>query len=108
MILRICVRVAQQTLTLYVWVRILDPQPKNEPTQTGRFFRSLAADLSLRTPLRTLALGIGFGFPAQSATSLLDRGKRGNFRASREYPRQKKDQVERLGLFSTMFALAGK
>ena len=29
MILRICVRVAQQTLTLYVWVRILDPQPRH-------------------------------------------------------------------------------
>ena len=28
LILRICVRVAQQTLTLYVWVRILDPQPR--------------------------------------------------------------------------------
>ena len=25
--LGICVKVAQQTLTLYVWVRILDPQP---------------------------------------------------------------------------------
>ena len=27
--LRNCVRVAQQTLTLFVWVRILVPQPKN-------------------------------------------------------------------------------
>ncbi len=27
--LRNCVRVAQQTLTLYVWVQILVPQPKN-------------------------------------------------------------------------------
>lgn len=26
--MRNCVRVAQQTLTLYVWVRILVPQPK--------------------------------------------------------------------------------
>ena len=26
--MRNCVRVAQQTLTLYVWVRILDPQPE--------------------------------------------------------------------------------
>ena len=26
--LGICVKVAQQTLTLYVWVRILDPQPE--------------------------------------------------------------------------------
>ena len=25
--LRICVKVARQTLTLFVWVRILDPQP---------------------------------------------------------------------------------
>ena len=67
---------------------------KAQRTPSGvRFFCALAADLSLRTLLRALALGIGFGFPAQSATSLLDRVKRGNFRASREYPSQKKDQL---------------
>ena len=35
--LGICVKVAQQTLTLYVWVRILDPQPKN-PTLKSWIF----------------------------------------------------------------------
>ena len=38
--LRNCVRVAQQTLTLFVWVRILVPQPKNRQSSTEgcRFF----------------------------------------------------------------------
>ena len=43
--MRNCVRVAQQTLTLYVWVRILVPQPCG-PKLSGLFFevwRSLVA-----------------------------------------------------------------
>ena len=36
--LGICVKVAQQTLTLYVWVRILDPQPKNPESKCFRIF----------------------------------------------------------------------
>ena len=39
--MRNCVRVAQQTLTLYVWVRILVPQPM-APTHSGLFFRGVA------------------------------------------------------------------
>ena len=35
--LRNCVRVAQQTLTLFVWVRILVPQPKNPSLRTWIF-----------------------------------------------------------------------
>ena len=42
--LGICVMVAQQTLTLYVWVRALDPQPK-QADLFGRLF-VLAGDLS--------------------------------------------------------------
>ena len=41
-----CVRVAQQTLTLYVWVRILVPQPLAPNTFRGCFievWRSLVA-----------------------------------------------------------------
>ena len=37
-IVRNCVRVAQQTLTLLVWVRILFPQPKNRLVKASRFF----------------------------------------------------------------------
>ena len=44
--MRNCVRVAQQTLTLYVWVRILVPQPL-APIHIGAVFfevwRSLVA-----------------------------------------------------------------
>ena len=43
--LGICVKVAQQTLTLYVWVRILDPQPKQKADLDGRLF-VLAGGLS--------------------------------------------------------------
>ena len=39
--MRNCVRVAQQTLTLYVWVRILVPQPL-APITSGLFFRGVA------------------------------------------------------------------
>ena len=31
-LLRICVMAARQTLTLFVWVQILDPQPKQNST----------------------------------------------------------------------------
>ena len=44
--MRNCVRVAQQTLTLYVWVRILVPQPWAPKNIRGCFFevwRSLVA-----------------------------------------------------------------
>ena len=44
--MRNCVRVAQQTLTLYVWVRILVPQPLAPKYIRGCFFevwRSLVA-----------------------------------------------------------------
>ena len=44
--MRNCVRVAQQTLTLYVWVRILVPQPKAPKIFGAEFFevwRSLVA-----------------------------------------------------------------
>ena len=41
--LGICVMVAQQTLTLYVWVRALDPQP-TQRTPSGVLF-ALAGDL---------------------------------------------------------------
>ena len=44
--MRNCVRVAQQTLTLYVWVRILVPQPLAPNTFRGCFievWRSLVA-----------------------------------------------------------------
>ena len=37
--LGICVKVAQQTLTLYVWVRILDPQPIS--TDSNAMFESV-------------------------------------------------------------------
>ena len=33
--------VAQQTLTLYVWVRALDPQPKNRQASACRIFYPL-------------------------------------------------------------------
>ena len=36
--LRNCVRVAQQTLTLFVWVRILVPQPKKDIAYAVSFF----------------------------------------------------------------------
>ena len=44
--MRNCVRVAQQTLTLYVWVRILVPQPFGPDDFGATFFevwRSLVA-----------------------------------------------------------------
>ena len=46
LLLRNCVRVAQQTLTLYVWVRILVPQP-NAPKRFGAVFVNIILRYSI-------------------------------------------------------------
>ena len=45
--MRNCVMVAQQTLTLFVWVQILVPQPADRPPFGVVFFCRLAAEQGL-------------------------------------------------------------
>ena len=66
--LGICVKVAQQTLTLYVWVRILDPQPKQADLK-GRLFVLAEGLYSTQLQIR-FRIWIGFVLLRESRCQL--------------------------------------
>ncbi len=87
--MRNCVTVALQTLTLFVWVRILVPQPKKTGHHSMVCFLSLSAESVLSHPVLEKCKAFrkhGFAFERKPVGSSLTNGEAKNIRAKREYP----------------------
>ena len=64
--------VAQQTLTLYAWVRILVPLPKKRrPSFDGRFFFPLAAELRPEPSVLPIGQSLGSHTPTEDRQARL-------------------------------------
>ena len=78
--------VAQQTLTLYAWVRILVPLPKKNDHHPMVVFLSFGIETAASSPVTRQGRGVGFAFERKPSGSLLTSGEAKNLLAWREYP----------------------
>ena len=84
--MRNCVTVAQQTLTLFVWVQILVPQPKRKTDPCGRFFLFFDCESSRLEPSSRSEARDWVHIPRAKIGKLACQAQREGIFAESEYP----------------------